>query len=369
METINSFWFYLPFMLIVAFFGYIIPLITRKNILFGVKFPPEKINSQKVRQMKNRFKISLPIIMLFFIIFAGLFLSNTGNMNLGGLLIIIQLLALFIMYAYFNRKMKSIKSELKLPGYEEERTITIDTNFRKQQLAISNLWYLIPLIIVIAHFVIVALNYEAIPSEIPMNYNLKGEVTSYATKGFLSAYMMPLLTAFFVLLFFFINIIIKTSKQNIDSAKPQKSAIQNRIFRHKWSQFTFLSCTALVISLFLASLSQLNIYPLSNYYLFLITMGVVFIIVITAIYLSLKLGQSGAKIKIDMDIQEEESSFSDDDKYWKSGFIYYNPEDPAIFIEKRLGVGWTMNFANPIAIIISIGLIVVIVISIILGIS
>jgi uncharacterized membrane protein len=32
---------------------------------------------------------------------------------------------------------------------------------------------------------------------------------------------------------------------------------------------------------------------------------------------------------------------------WKWGQFYYNPDDPALFVEKRLGVGMTLNFARP----------------------
>ena len=31
---------------------------------------------------------------------------------------------------------------------------------------------------------------------------------------------------------------------------------------------------------------------------------------------------------------------------WKAGIIYWNPNDPAIFVPKRVGVGYTLNFAN-----------------------
>ena len=34
------------------------------------------------------------------------------------------------------------------------------------------------------------------------------------------------------------------------------------------------------------------------------------------------------------------------DDHWKWGVLYYNPEDPALWVEKRLGFGWTLNFAN-----------------------
>jgi uncharacterized membrane protein len=35
------------------------------------------------------------------------------------------------------------------------------------------------------------------------------------------------------------------------------------------------------------------------------------------------------------------------DRYWKAGFLYVNPDDPALFIEKRFGIGYTLNFGRP----------------------
>jgi uncharacterized membrane protein len=34
------------------------------------------------------------------------------------------------------------------------------------------------------------------------------------------------------------------------------------------------------------------------------------------------------------------------DTCWKWGLIYYNPDDPALIVEKRFGIGWTINFAH-----------------------
>ena len=34
------------------------------------------------------------------------------------------------------------------------------------------------------------------------------------------------------------------------------------------------------------------------------------------------------------------------DKYWKLGVIYFNPDDAALFVEKRAGIGYTMNFGR-----------------------
>lgn len=35
---------------------------------------------------------------------------------------------------------------------------------------------------------------------------------------------------------------------------------------------------------------------------------------------------------------------------WHSGFLYVDREDPAVFVPKRIGIGYTFNFGNPRAI-------------------
>lgn len=37
------------------------------------------------------------------------------------------------------------------------------------------------------------------------------------------------------------------------------------------------------------------------------------------------------------------------DAAWKLGMIYFNPDDPALWLEKRFGVGYTLNFGRPMA--------------------
>lgn len=33
-------------------------------------------------------------------------------------------------------------------------------------------------------------------------------------------------------------------------------------------------------------------------------------------------------------------------EHWKLGLVYWNPEDPALFVEKHIGIGYTLNFAR-----------------------
>lgn len=46
--------------------------------------------------------------------------------------------------------------------------------------------------------------------------------------------------------------------------------------------------------------------------------------------------------------------FRDDDQYWY-GFFYNNPDDPDLFVPKRYGLGWTVNFGHPLGKWVMIG--------------
>jgi uncharacterized membrane protein len=50
-----------------------------------------------------------------------------------------------------------------------------------------------------------------------------------------------------------------------------------------------------------------------------------------------------------------------DDAQWKLGLFYYNPKDPRLFLEKRSGLGRTLNLASPwswLVLAIIVGLVV-----------
>ena len=47
--------------------------------------------------------------------------------------------------------------------------------------------------------------------------------------------------------------------------------------------------------------------------------------------------------------QLRDSSDTTPDECWKLGQFYYNPQDPALLVERRFGLGYTPNFAKPLA--------------------
>src|SRR6266436_5677846 len=66
--------------------------------------------------------------------------------------------------------------------------------------------------------------------------------------------------------------------------------------------------------------------------------------------------RSRTKTSTSADRQRTDAVFRNDDRYWYGGVFYNNPDDPAVFVPKRFGLGWTMNFGHPQAKLVLIGM-------------
>ncbi|WP_346983733.1 DUF5808 domain-containing protein [Chryseobacterium sp. POE27] len=51
----------------------------------------------------------------------------------------------------------------------------------------------------------------------------------------------------------------------------------------------------------------------------------------------------------------------DENSFWKLGVFYYNKQDKRLFPPKRTGLGWTVNFANPLSIALFLLILMVII--------
>jgi uncharacterized membrane protein len=51
----------------------------------------------------------------------------------------------------------------------------------------------------------------------------------------------------------------------------------------------------------------------------------------------------------------------DNNSFWKLGVFYYNKQDKRLFPPKRMGLGWTVNFANPLSVALFLLILMVII--------
>ena len=67
-------------------------------------------------------------------------------------------------------------------------------------------------------------------------------------------------------------------------------------------------------------------------------------------------------------IKKWKTRIQNESDYWVWGIFYFNPDDTRIIVPKKIEwLGWTLNYAQPISVIITGGILFFIVISIVMA--
>lgn len=333
----------------------LMPFLTRKTENFGVSIPETMYDRQQFKKMRLQYSITLIIFLIIFTI-ALLLIGNYVNENtlitIYVLTTFVYLFLSFLIYLPFHFKMKKIKQYEKWTEQRPQKTI-IDTTFREEKLTFSNSLYIIPLLIIVLTIVYTFSVYDSIPNKVPTHTSFTGKVT-YSDKSPGVLLMLPLTQLFMLGIFLIVNYVIKQSKQDVSVTNPEVSKQQNIIFRQRWSFFIFIMGT--LTTLLLSFLQLTFIYESLLTYVDPVIYTTIGVILVGTVILSINTGQGGSRIKLEENYDEKIIN-RDDDKYWKLGQFYFNKNDPSLFIEKRFGIGWSINFARPVTWILLGGII------------
>ena len=207
---------------------------------------------------------------------------------------------------------------------------------------------IIPLIISI----LTLINYNSIPQLIPVHYNVSGVVDKVVEKGTIAAYMnlagIPFMLVLMIFFFMFINNITVKSKSDLFSGKIKETIEKKLLFKKYVSIFTWILALETLI---IMAIPQICIIFNLSIEIMTIPMIILFISIVIFLVMSYYLGQGGRNIKTN---EEGEENYRDDDDKYILGALYYNKKDPALMVEKRIGVGWTVNLAHPLGKIVMI---------------
>lgn len=211
---------------------------------------------------------------------------------------------------------------------------------------ISLAWNLLYVPVMLFTIAIGVAGYPSMPDMVPMHADLAGNVDSYVPKSPAVVAFPVLVQLFLCVCFCVCHALILRSKRSVDPARPATSALAYGLFARAWSVFLLtvgLCLSAVVgVTFVLTSLGAVSLQAAAVVILF-----VALLIVVGSLVLSLVYGQSGARVMARL--EESSALAADDDAHWKLGVFYWNPDDAAVFLPERFGIGWTMNLARPAA--------------------
>lgn len=334
----------------------ILPFISKREVVFGIDVPLDANDEPKIKSIKRRF------IMMALAVGLGLMIIqlsyNTEVMML--YTILGGIIPYHLVYLVAHYSIKKYKQTQCWPV--EVQPMVLDTEFRKKRLTVPTIWYFAYLVIILTGLAMTWCVYENLPAVLNVKFNMNGEAVKMMpkNKALLTLFATQITTT---LLLLFVQSIIKKAKQQLSSSDVKASVEANRSFRYVFSVLIYLLGLIINMVFFISLLSTLGLLE-SSKTVMVFTMILTFIPVVLIFIYAVKYGQDGSKLN------QQRTSHSikrDDDNLWKWGMFYYNPNDPSIFIAKRVGIGWSVNHARWQTWFLYLGLLGFIVFSIMIG--
>lgn len=342
--------------LILGFVNGLTPYYSRRGTPFGITVPSSHQQDSFIQMRKKRFFIQnvlLSILLSIPIVFFSNFEDQTAQDMWSGVYVIGAMLVFFVLtFVLYLQNRKAIqlwKKEEQIIVETKKERIVVDTNYHRDLNAVSTRTIVIvQLVIVLISVAVIGFFYNRIPNQFPIHWNSQNIPDRSVEKSPLSVMMMPAMQLLMIPVLAFSHYAFIKSKQKLLTNYPQITSYQSKKFRRAWS-INFL-VTSIATQLLLTSTNFFSLFfaeDMAFGWMGLLIGLFIFGIVGYSSFLTWKYGQGGEKLVLsEIDEPVEEVTEVDEEKYWKLGVFYYNPEDPSIFVEKRFGIGSTINLAR-----------------------
>ena len=286
-----------------------IPHLTRREILFGVVVPADFRSSPEGRRAIRMYRSVVAILAI-----GGLIAIELWGHEFPTVLVLAPMttvVAGLVAFVWQNQKLKPFAVQ-PLPVRE------LELRAEPERLPWFTWLGLVPLLLLAAAALYLHANWDSIPSRFPVHWGLDGNPNRWADRSFKGVYG-PLLfgSELVVWLFAFALAVWYGSRRSEPLRKP------------------IVGFVVAVQSALALTMAGVSVGPVMHLPVAATALGGLPIILVAVIYLIKK--SKDPRAPVDPTPNE----------CWKGGMIYYNPNDAALFVARRDGVGFTSNMGNP----------------------
>lgn len=313
---------------------------SKKGYTLGVSVPKDVRQTETMKQILIDYKIMTLTLTIFLALVQYFATYLTESVGIITLIFFISIALLSVPLIIYNKNLKNMTQGL---SQDKRKIIVLDTNEGKADLRkIIWLGYGASIFVILLTSLILFINYDKIADTIIMHTDFSGNVTDVREKTYLNIFYPSLISAGMLLMFYLINLMIIKVRPRISKENPEKSLANNLKSKKVWTYYLIINAFVMTL-LFEIGLSIFSIKN-SSLPLYILTALSIILSIGGVIYIGIKVGTDGSRLD-----KMEDFSFEEDDKYWILGAGFYNnPDDPAIFVPKRVGVGYTINIGRPL---------------------
>ena len=322
------------------------PRLQPRGEVFSVSVPTSAWDDPRIRRLMNRY-VAIVIAATVLFTVAALALCLMGNAEASLAVVVVASLALMVigygLILRYRAKVQGLKRACGWAAQSQQHVATIGEGVEQAPRPISLAWNWLYVPLVELTAAVVAVGYGSMPDAVPMHVDVSGNVTDMAPKSPMVAAFPVALEVFLAAVFAFCHWMVLRSKKGLEPGRPASSSWAYGMFAYAQTAFLLvmgLACTAacgLGMALAMIGIVSMGVAVA-------VIIGVALLCVVGDLIVGVKYGQSGSRV---FRMEASDTLLSDDDRFWKLGMLYCNPDDASLFLPKRSGIGWTVNWGRP----------------------
>jgi uncharacterized membrane protein len=316
----------LGFIALVAISSHLAPHLTRRDIFFGVTVSSSFRDGPIARKVSRQYAVEIWLLATV----AAVIVATSPMPFVSGWMLMGQTFGASVA---FVRAWSAVRPHAALPTTIREAAIG-----PRDGLPGGILGQLGPFLILFAAAAYIALNWEDVPARFPTHWNLAGKADGWTPKsvagvfrGFAIGFVMCA-----ALLFTSYAVLHWTRLPRVsghDGQQYRRVQRVNLLAQLAWAYLlSILLAWTTVVAMFSENARELRLPLVIRIAPFaLVIVGTLFIRVMrrTAVLEGPPIGDTTP------------------DSCWIFGRLYFNRADPTLFIERRMGLGYTLNLGNP----------------------
>lgn len=343
--TITLFFIFIPLILIELF----TPHVLRKTTVFGISIPEPFIDDAQLALFKRKYSvliacIQIPVVIILMAIAFPLDDMQQSLITIAGLFVYLTIS--MIIYLNLHYKVKRYKDQ---QSWDHQVTVvhvsSFETKFNKHERVFPHRLFIPSFLITIGLTIWLIYLYPILPDVIPTHWGINGQPDAWSDKSFFSVFFLVFTLLFTQLLMYGLSYGIFNSSVQVKAQKSELSLQREHETRKLSTEM--MAFFNLITTLFLGLLdvqTNWSILYIDATLSMLYSIPVFLVLIFGSIYYYMKRSKTLNEQFKELNNME---SVPSDDAHWKWGLFYFNKDNPELFVEKKFGVGWTVNFARP----------------------
>lgn len=323
-----------------------LPVMRGERAFFGARVERETYAGEAGRRTLRHYRLTLAAVFVIVTALGYLAAARTGSPELFALSCLGSAVAGLVVYAAYARSVRPAA----IPG----TATRFASPLRTRRLAdYTHPWLEASIITVTAAtFVALAYFYPRLPAQLPVHWDAAGRPDDWAAKGLTSVFFVPALGLYLQLFFFVLKRDLAGAKMTLPDAHAEEYLRGKE--RYLLANIRALDWARAGIALLLAFVSLMGItssLPEFSRHDFWLNVGAAATVVLMLCGIFHQVWRMfGINGELEDLLGETYVLRPRDERHWRhGGLTYHNPEDPALVVEKLVGLGYTINTAHPAA--------------------